>query len=74
MQEKGKRAWDPWTAFVEWNKEKVFEKTIDLEGPLKNGTLESVTLIAAPLFSIQNQEKAKDLIKAVTPQVQTPRP
>jgi hypothetical protein len=70
MPEKSKRAWDPWTAFASWNQEKVFNKRIVLDGPLKGGAIQSVILTATPLFSIHNQETVKALINAVAPEEQ----
>jgi len=63
--EKYQRGWDPWYAFLSWNKEKKFHSPIRIERPRKRGTIEHVTVAAAPLFSINSVEAALSLAEMV---------
>jgi hypothetical protein len=63
--ERNLRGWDPWYAFLVWNKETPYNETITIENPPKRHTIERVVVAAAPLFSINNLEAAAALVDSV---------
>jgi hypothetical protein len=63
--ERNLRGWDPWYAFLVWNKEKKYNSPITIENPQKRDTVERVIVAAAPLFSINNLEAASALVDLV---------
>ena len=60
--EKQKRAWDAWYAYVEWAPDRKFNEIIVLENPEQRESLTRVEFVAAPLYSITNLDVATSLI------------
>ncbi len=63
--EKYLRGWDPWFAFLSWNKDRKYREAIRIERPKKRGTIEHVVVAAAPLFSISNLQTALEVVDLV---------
>jgi hypothetical protein len=65
QQEKVKKGWDPWSAFLGWSPERVYGTAITIERPTKRSSIEQVTVAAAPLYSITSLEAATHLVDLV---------
>jgi hypothetical protein len=66
-QEKLKRGWDPWYAFLAWASpdQRTYDKAITIEKPLKRPNIEHVTVAAAPLYTISSLDAAMRLVDRV---------
>jgi hypothetical protein len=59
------KAWDPWRAYLEWNKERKHGEIIVLEGPLKKDSILRIAVLAVPLFTIDSETRAQDVVRRV---------
>ncbi len=64
-QEKTRKGWDPWYAFLEWSPQRVYGQPIVVEKPSKRPSIERVTVAAAPLYSVVTLTDALALIELV---------
>ncbi len=65
QREKLKRGWDPWYAFLSWIPERRYGEAVTIQRPKKRDTIETITVAAAPLFTIRTLESAVALIDLV---------
>ena len=59
------KAWDPWVAYLDWNKERKYNEIILLEGPLKKDSVLRVSVLAVPLFTIDSETRAQEIVRSV---------
>jgi hypothetical protein len=66
-QEKLRRGWDPWYAFLEWSHpdQRIYGKAISMGRPSKRQNIEQVTVTAAPLYTINSLKAAMQLVDLV---------
>jgi hypothetical protein len=66
-QEKLKKGWDPWYAFLGWidSDQRIYRKAITIEKPSKRPNIEQVTVAAAPMYTIINLDAAMQLVDLV---------
>lgn len=61
-QEKTRKGWDPWYAFLEWSPLRVYGQPIVIDKPPKRPSVERITVAAGPLYSVETLEDALSLI------------
>lgn len=64
-QEKTRKGWDPWYAFLDWSPQREFRKAMVIEKPLKRPSIERVTVAGAALYSVVTLEDALALVDLV---------
>jgi hypothetical protein len=64
-QEKTRKGWDPWSAFLAWSPERVYGQPILIENPPKRPSIERVIVAAAPLYSVVALEDALAIVDLV---------
>jgi hypothetical protein len=66
-QEKLKKVWDPWHAFLSWIKpdQRIYGEAITIEKPSKRPSVEQITVAAAPLYTITSLKAAMQLVDLV---------
>jgi hypothetical protein len=59
-QEKLKKGWDPWYAFLAWidSDHRIYGEAIKIEKPSKRANIEQVMVAAAPLYTISSLKAA----------------
>jgi len=63
-QEKIRKGWDPWNAFLDWSPQRLYSQPILIEKP-KRASVERVTVAAAPLYSVATLTDALSIIDMV---------
>ncbi|SFS05488.1 hypothetical protein SAMN05421771_1088 [Granulicella pectinivorans] len=64
-QEKLKRGWDPWYAFLAWAPERLYGEAITIDKPAKRSSIEKTIVAATPLYAIKSLAAATRLIDLV---------
>jgi hypothetical protein len=59
------RAWDPWSAYFIWNKDRSYRKTIALEGAFKKGNLSRIAVAAMPLYDVTTESVLHEFVRPV---------
>lgn len=62
-QEELQRAWDPWSAFFDWNSERTLGKALATSP--RRGSIQKITVAAVPLYSINSLSAAIETIDLV---------
>jgi len=57
------RAWDPWSAYLDWNTDWSYGKALEIAP--RRGTIEKIVVAAAPLYSVTSLEAAMRTINLV---------
>lgn len=65
QQEKLKKGWDPWSAFLGWNAERAYGTAYTVEKPEKRSSVQRAVVAAAPLYTITSLDAAMKLVQLV---------
>ena len=64
-QEKIRKGWDPWNAFLDGSPQRMYSQRIVVEKPPKRPSIERVTVAAAPLYSVVTLADALAIVDLV---------
>ena len=64
-QEKLRKGWDPWYAFLDWSPQRVYNQVITIERPAKRPSIDKVFVAATPLYSVITLEAALAVVDLI---------